>query len=58
LSDEVDAVARIDPADLETALNQPGLDIHSSRLPRLTMVFLNTQNSLSHCCNRLTFARH
>jgi len=44
LSDEVDAVARIDPADLETALNQPGLDIHSSRLPRLTMVFLNTQN--------------
>nr|HPR35087.1 ABC transporter substrate-binding protein [Anaerolineaceae bacterium] len=44
LSDEVDAVARIDHADLETALNQPGLDIHSSRLPRLTMVFLNTQN--------------
>ncbi len=44
LSDEVDAVARIDHADLETALNQPGLNIHSSRLPRLTMVFLNTQN--------------
>ena len=44
LSDEVDAVARIDHADLEMALNQPGLDIHSSRLPRLTMVFLNTQN--------------
>jgi peptide/nickel transport system substrate-binding protein len=44
LSDEVDAVARIDHADLETALNQPGLDIHSSQLPRLTMVFLNTQN--------------
>lgn len=44
LSDEVDAVARIDQADLETALDQPGLDIHSSRLPRLTMVFLNTQN--------------
>lgn len=44
LSDEVDAVARIDSADLETALNQPGLNIHSSRLPRLTMVFLNTQN--------------
>lgn len=44
LSDEVDAVARIDHADLETALNQPGLDIHSSRLPRLTMVFLNTGN--------------
>jgi peptide/nickel transport system substrate-binding protein len=44
LSDEVDAVARIDHADLETALNQPGLNIYSSRLPRLTMVFLNTQN--------------
>ena len=44
LSDEVDAVSRIDHTDLETALNQPGLDIHSSRLPRLTMVFLNTQN--------------
>ncbi len=44
LSDEVDAVARIDHTDLETALNQPGLDIHSSRLPRLTIVFLNTQN--------------
>jgi len=44
LSDEVDAVARIDHADLEMALNQPGLDIHSSRLPRLTIVFLNTQN--------------
>ena len=44
LSDEVDAVARIDQADLVTALNQPGLNIYSSRLPRLTMVFLNTQN--------------
>ncbi len=44
LSDEVDAVAKIDHADLETALNQPGLNIYSSRLPRLTMVFLNTQN--------------
>ena len=44
LSNEVDAVARIDENDLETALNQPGLDIHSSRLPRLTMVFLNTNN--------------
>ena len=44
LSDEVDTVARIDHAVLETALNQPGLNIHSSRLPRLTMVFLNTQN--------------
>lgn len=44
LSNEVDAVARIDQADLETALNQPGLDIHSCRLPRLTIVFLNTQN--------------
>lgn len=43
LSDEVDAVAKIDHADLETALNQPGLNIYSSRLPRLTMVFLNTQ---------------
>jgi len=44
LSDEVDGVGSIDAADLETALNQPGLDIHSSRLPRLTIVFLNTQN--------------
>lgn len=44
LSDEVDAVGKIDQADLETALNQPGLDIHSTRMPRLTMVFLNNQN--------------
>ena len=44
LSDEVDAVGKIDQADLETALNQPGLDIHSIRMPRLTMVFLNNQN--------------
>lgn len=44
LGDEADAVAQIAHEDLVTALNQPGLDVHSSRLPRLTMVFLNTQN--------------
>ncbi len=44
LADEVDGIGRIDPANLTAALNQHGLDLHSSRLPRLTMVFLNTQN--------------
>ena len=44
LADEVDGVGKIDDADIAAALSQTGLDVHSSRLPRLTMVFLNTQN--------------
>lgn len=41
----VDGVGSIALADLNRVLNQTGLNLYSSRLPRLSMVFLNLRNA-------------
>ena len=45
LEGEVDGLSRIHNADLSTVLNQTGLNLYSSRQPKLSIVFLNLRNA-------------
>lgn len=42
---EVQGISRIGPEILARALSLPNLDLHSSHLPRITLVFLNLKSS-------------
>ncbi|MGD8604683.1 MAG: peptide ABC transporter substrate-binding protein [Anaerolineales bacterium] len=41
---EVTGISRVDTDTLEAVLADPGLNLHSARVPRVEMVFINTQN--------------
>ena len=45
LEGAVDGLSKIRNEDLETVLNQTGLNLYSSRQPKLSIVFLNLRNS-------------
>lgn len=45
LEGEVDGLSRVRNEDLETVLNQTGLNLYSSRQPKLSMVFINNRNN-------------
>lgn len=45
LAGEVDGLSKIKLEDLSTVLNQPGLNLYSSKQPKLSIVFLNLQNN-------------
>ncbi|NLG73028.1 MAG: peptide ABC transporter substrate-binding protein [Chloroflexi bacterium] len=42
---EVMGISRVSEDILDEALKEPGLDVHTARLPNLTLVFLNLDNS-------------
>ena len=45
LEGEVDGLSNVRNEDLQTVLNQPGLNLYSSRVPKLSMVFINNRNN-------------
>ena len=44
LAGEVQGIGFVDEATLPMILDQPGLDLHSSRLPQISTIFINTQH--------------
>jgi peptide/nickel transport system substrate-binding protein len=44
LAGEVQGIGSIDDETFAQVLNQPGLDLHSSRLPQISTIFINTQH--------------
>lgn len=45
LEGEVDGLSKVRNEDLQTVLNQTGLNLYSSRQPKLSMVFINNRNN-------------
>lgn len=53
----VDGLAEIALEDMERVLNQPGLNLYSSRQPRLSIVFLNLRNANAPILQRVDFRK-
>lgn len=53
----VDGLSKIAPADLERVLNQTGLNLYSSRQPRLSIVFLNLRSATAPVLQQTGFRK-
>ncbi|NLC29513.1 MAG: hypothetical protein GX773_03555, partial [Chloroflexi bacterium] len=54
---EVDGLSKISNQDMETVLNQTGLNLYSSRQPKLCIVFLNLNNPNVHILQSVDFRK-
>jgi peptide/nickel transport system substrate-binding protein len=52
---EVQSIGRVDPAILPEVLASPTLNVHTARLPQLTLIFLNTQHNAKDYLGSKTF---
>ena len=57
LEGAVDGLSKIANQDLQTVLNQAGLNLYSSRQPRLSIVFLNLRNANAPALQRAEFRK-
>ncbi|NLG41406.1 MAG: hypothetical protein GX544_06855, partial [Chloroflexi bacterium] len=57
LEGAVDGLSKIANQDLQTVLNQAGLNLYSSRQPRLSIVFLNLRNANAPTLQRAEFRK-
>lgn len=52
---EVQSIGRVDPQILREVLASPTLNVHTARLPHLTLIFLNTQHNAKEYLGSKTF---
>ena len=57
LEGTVDGLSKIRNEDLETVLNQTGLNLYSSRQPKLSLVFLNLRNASAPILQKAEFRK-
>jgi len=57
LAGEVDGLSKIKHEDLKTVLNQTGLNLYSSKQPKLSIVFLNQKNETAAMLQNADFRK-
>lgn len=57
LEGEVDGLSKVRNEDLQTVLDQTGLNLYSSRQPKLSIVFLNNRNNSALILQKVEFRK-